>query len=209
MKAKPAYIIHLLFQFHFSFAQCVDLVFLCLKVIQNLLMSFLQGLLLLSKFADVLIKSRHFFCQIFHLCEGWRCICKILKKGIIIICFKWILVNLYGRRHWKERDVFPFTHLWQFVSNCQQRSQYVPVLVVDFSISKALIFFFFPPPSVTLSVVDYSSWFSLEKNRRSSEKELEELKVTAENCLLKNAKTRHNSLEELQQNSFQKKRNSD
>lgn len=48
-----------------------------------------------------------------------------------------------------------------------------------------------------------------KKNRRSSEKELEELKVTAENCLLKNAKTRHNSLEELQQNSFQKKRNSD
>lgn len=31
--------------------------------------------------------------------------------------------------------------------------------------------------------------------------------VTAENCLLKNAQIRHNSLAELQQNSFQKKGN--
>lgn len=77
-----------------------------------------------------------------------------------------------------------------------------------FQIHSVLFFF-----SVTLTVTKSSSWFFLGELRdefyicRPSEEELEELMVSAENCLLKHTKTRRNSLAVLEQNPLLKKRN--
>lgn len=80
---------------------------------------------------------------------------------------------------------------------------------MDIFISNTFSFFF----SVALTVTKSSSWFFLGELRdefyicRPSEEELEELMVSAENCLLKHTKTRRNSLAVLEQNPLLKKRN--
>ncbi len=61
------YLIHLLLQFGFGFGHSVHFVLLRLQIIQCLLMSLLQGFLLLRQFADILILAHDFFSQVFHL----------------------------------------------------------------------------------------------------------------------------------------------
>lgn len=53
--ALSTYVIHLLLQLQFRLGQCVDLVFLGLKVIQGLLVGLLQSFLLFGQFGNDLI----------------------------------------------------------------------------------------------------------------------------------------------------------
>lgn len=67
MLSSVAYTVHLLFQSKLCLDEHVDLVFLSLKVVQNLLMSFLQGTFLSVKRPDGLVQHTHLLGQVLHL----------------------------------------------------------------------------------------------------------------------------------------------
>lgn len=62
-----SYIINLLLQLDLGFTQGVDFVLLCLQVFQCLLVSLLQGQLLLGQLGDGIIERGHLLSQVFYL----------------------------------------------------------------------------------------------------------------------------------------------
>ena len=61
------HVVNLLFQLCLGLGQSVDFVFLCLQVIQGLLMGLLEGLLLLGQLSKTLILRGHLLGQVLHL----------------------------------------------------------------------------------------------------------------------------------------------
>lgn len=61
------HVVHLLFKLGLCFGQRIDFVFLCLEIVQRLLMSLLQGSLLLGQFANVFILTSQLLHQVFNL----------------------------------------------------------------------------------------------------------------------------------------------
>ena len=61
------HIVNLLLQLGLGLGQSVDFVFLCLQVIQGLLMGLLEGLLLLGQLSKTFILRGHLLSQVLHL----------------------------------------------------------------------------------------------------------------------------------------------
>ena len=63
----------MLFKLDFGFGQGVDFVFLCLQVIQGLLVGLLEGLLLLGQLGDGLVRPSQFLGKVFYLKDATSC----------------------------------------------------------------------------------------------------------------------------------------
>ena len=61
------HVVDLLFQLGLGLGQSVDFVFLCLQVVQGLLMGLLEGLLLLGQLSKTFILRGHLLRQVLHL----------------------------------------------------------------------------------------------------------------------------------------------
>lgn len=65
--SNTTHIIYLLLQLDLGLGQHVDLVLLCLEVLQGLLMSLLECLLLIGQLQDGLVQGGHLLSQVLHL----------------------------------------------------------------------------------------------------------------------------------------------